>query len=372
MSSAHDALPIALSAAFVKPGRVGGAEFMARNLAQGFESLGVPLHLLAPAGWYASVATTTVQETAGSRFVTEARFGLAPGRRLAGTVFLNYFTPLWLSHSLGPTATVIHDLMYAHFPQFVAAKKRAWLYATHKLTLHRTRRVIAISAFVKQDILERYGSRWESKLRVVPNPISWTRFENAQETPRKLDTAGRVVLSVAAHWPHKNIGTLIEAFRLLRKQSSYHDVTLVLVGQRHAALVGGTTTAVAARSTDLAEEDAVVFTGHVDDAELAWYYRRATIFVLPSLFEGFGMPAVESLGLRLPTLITKLTSLPEVTLGLATEMEDPRDPVGMAALIAKMLDNPESYRPSQADADRIRLRYAPATIAQQYLDVLRD
>ena len=114
----------------------------------------------------------------------------------------------------------------------------------------------------------------------------------------------------------------------------------------------------------------MVETGYVDDRTLGSLYRRATVFAFPSLFEGFAMPPIEALGLGLPVLTSRATSIPEVTMGLATYLDDPRDPTETADRLGEMLDDPEAARPSTADVARVREAYDPVGIAARYRDVL--
>ena len=114
----------------------------------------------------------------------------------------------------------------------------------------------------------------------------------------------------------------------------------------------------------------VVETGYVDDRTLGSLYRRATVFAFPSLFEGFAMPPIEALGLGLPVLTTRAASIPEVTMGIAAYVDDPRDPKEMADRLDAMLADPEAARPSADDVARIRDAYDPVGIATRYREVL--
>jgi glycosyltransferase involved in cell wall biosynthesis len=90
------------------------------------------------------------------------------------------------------------------------------------------------------------------------------------------------------------------------------------------------------------------------------------MFAFPSVFEGFGMPAVEALGFDLPTLTTRRTAIPETTLGLAHYVEDPSDVDEWAERIIAMARDPTRHRPGEAGAARVRSRYAPDRIARAY------
>ena len=84
------------------------------------------------------------------------------------------------------------------------------------------------------------------------------------------------------------------------------------------------------------------------------------------------MPAVEALGLRIPTVVTRLTALPEVTMGLAKFIDDATDPESIAAALNEILENPEAHRPSEAEAARLRDHYSPSRIARSYIEAVRD
>jgi glycosyltransferase involved in cell wall biosynthesis len=114
----------------------------------------------------------------------------------------------------------------------------------------------------------------------------------------------------------------------------------------------------------------VITTGFIPDAQLGGLYRGASVFVLPSLFEGFGMPAVESMALGAPTLVSGLPVLREVTLGRARYIENPVDPHEMAERIGDILKEGDAARPSGELRCEIRQRFAPETIARQYLRLL--
>jgi glycosyltransferase involved in cell wall biosynthesis len=117
-------------------------------------------------------------------------------------------------------------------------------------------------------------------------------------------------------------------------------------------------------------EEHVKIAGFVSDQELGALYRDASVFVLPTLFEGFGMPAIESLASGTPTLVSDLPVFREVTLGAVHYLPDPRNPDAVCEAIDQLLTVGDEGRPSQATVAEVRRLFAPATIARQYLDVL--
>jgi glycosyltransferase involved in cell wall biosynthesis len=282
-------------------------------------------------------------------------------------LFTNYFTAPFPRTKRRPRfVTVIHDLQYLHLPANFSRRKRAWLRAAHESTLRLADRTVTISDHVRGDVLHRYGHRWAGRTVAIHNPISWTRFDTDDGMPEGLG-GGPVVLAVAAQYPHKNLGTLVAAFTEMRRRGRHLDAKLVLAGQLGAGLSGVAWT----DSLDGPIErgglrDVVLETGYVDDRRLGALYRRASVFAFPSLFEGFAMPPIEAMGFGLPVLTSRRASIPEVTLGLATYVEDPLNPVEVADRLIEMLDDPAKWRPTPATVDRIRQAYDPVRIAERY------
>jgi glycosyltransferase involved in cell wall biosynthesis len=176
--------------------------------------------------------------------------------------------------------------------------------------------------------------------------------------------------------PQKNLHTLIRAFDQIKDR--FPDYLLVMVGQlrrlrpdRHekSADIARDMPSTEDLVTSLGLTDRVVITGFVSDAQLGGLYRGASAFVLPSLFEGFGMPAAEALALRTPTLVSDLPVLREVTLGGAQYLANPQSQDELAERVAGILKDVEAARPLPELAEKIRRHYAPPTIARQYYDL---
>lgn len=361
-------MTIAIAGHFVQRGRVGGAEHMLYNLLRGMRAHGAATYLLCSA--LADLDPCFVEEMSGAstaiapqghwpnRFIGEQISCLKPLRADA-ILFPNYFTPPLVPHRLGRVVTVIHDLQYIQFPEITPPARLRWLQLTHRLTFARADKVVVPSEFVRNEIAQHYGNRAAEKTVAIHNPISWNRFPD----DRAPAPPGRpYILSVAAHYPHKNLAVLIEALALIRKSA---DVRLVLIGQLPRALLG-----VKDRSRDpsalvheLGLTDYVEITGYVDDRTLGRYYRHARAFAFPSLYEGFGMPAVEAMGFGIPTVTTRCASLPEVTMGAAIYVENATDPCAWASALIAAMERTQPHDSSQ----RIRDAFDPVRIAGLYL-----
>ena len=303
-----------------------------------------------------------------NRFLEETLFLSRFGDAFDSVLFPNYFTPPVRSRA--KVVTVIHDLQYRHYPANFCRRKRAWLRCAQALTLRRADEVIAISEFVKRDIIRHHGGSFADKIRVIPNPVSWARLEApCDEAEAELVPKAPYILTVAAHYAHKNLETLIRAFASVHR--THRDTTLVLTGQMPDRLIGVSRHArVDEWIRELGLEGAVQVTGHVSDALLGALYRSATMFVFPSLFEGFGMPPVEALGLGLPVVTTKCASLPEVTMGMARYVDDPLSADELAERMLEVLATPSAYLPTDEGRQKLRRAYSPETVARAYYSAL--
>ena len=377
------ALPhLTITGHFVRTGRVGGAEPMLYNLLQGFSDIRVKTTLLC--GSERDLAPQFLAQSAGgtlrllecggtgTRFVAEQRACLRPDLSSDAILFPNYYVPPIVPRRLGRICVVMHDFQYRHFPQYFSAKKRAWLRLSQEFAMRRADRVIVISDFVRQDAIRLFGRGIAGKLIHIPNAMSWDRFEGGLDQARPCSRP--YILSVAAQYPHKNLETMIRAFQTVARADA--DVQLVLCGQSYDRLHGVATQGRRKRTDIVAVVEAlglagrVQFTGHVDDATLAPWYRHATMFVFPSLFEGFGMPPVEALGFGLPTLTTGLTALPEVTQGLAQAVRNPLDAAEWASKMSEILCAPGQHRPSADGVAGLKAFYHPTRIARIYAAAL--
>ncbi len=366
---------IAVDASFIDPGRVGGAEHMLTNLLEGLAATAHPddeLDVFTDHPWDAPAPVRFHALTGGgNRFVRIARTLRPVLARYDAVLFANYYTPPFPRTGRRPRfVTVIHDLQYLHFPEHFSRQKRVWLRAAHEATLRLADATVAISHDVRRDILARYGSRWSGRVHTIHNPVSWSRFGSEDDRgPAPVD--GRYVLAVAAQYPHKNLETLVRAFAEIRGRDSHGDVRLVLAGQLGAHLSGVAWTHPlddVIRDTGMTER--VHVTGYLDDRSLGGAYRHATVFAFPSRFEGFALPVVEALGFGLPVLTTRSSAIPEVTMGLATYLEDPLDVEAMAARLDAMLEDPATFRPTSAGVARVRDTYGPARIGASYREML--
>ena len=190
-----------------------------------------------------------------------------------------------------------------------------------------------------------------SSVRVIPLGVD-TRLFHPRPTPR---VPGRIVTVASADSPVKGISTLLRAFA---KISTEREAVLTLVSK---PAPGGPTERLVA---ELALGDRVQFISGIGDTELAELVASAQVAVVPSLYEGFSLPAVEHMASGTPLVASRTGALPEVT-GDAAVLVTPGDPEELAAALGRLLDSGrERERLSAAALDRVQERFAWPAVAR--------
>ncbi len=276
-------------------------------------------------------------------------------------LYPNYFMPPELFRRSDAVSVLIHDCQHRMFPGYFSVCKRRWLDLNYRRTLRLANHVFLISGFEKDQIARYYGENLASRCTVVYNSIDWSRYEcgSPSDTVLKL-TTDPYILSVAHQYPHKNTLKLIRSYMNLSRR--YKDFNLILVGKPSAQVNRFLQSGVSEE-----QRQKITLAGFVSDVDLGHLYRHASLFVLASSYEGFGMPAVEAAGFEVPILVANGTALPEVTLGKATYCADGASAETWAEAISQCLDHKRSSEEYQMLAGAVRKRYAPTAVATALL-----
>jgi len=226
-----------------------------------------------------------------------------------------------------PTVAILHDLAFLKWPRLLPWHYRFYWKKLARRARHAAR-VVVPSRATERVVIERLGLA-PSMLRRVPyaadKAFSPATVAARSSIRRHLGLEGSFVLAVGTLEPRKNLGMLVEAMEILNRQYTENPLFLVLAGRRGwAAEIGG-------RPWLLVVEG-------LEDEDLVALYSEAAVFAMPSLDEGFGLPALEAMSCGAPVIVADAGALPEVVgeAGLKLASDDPE---GWAAALGRVLDD---------------------------------
>lgn len=235
-----------------------------------------------------------------------------------------------------PVVATVHDVSFLEHPEYFTRGRALQLQYTVRRTVERAARILTPTEFSRASILKVYGDLDEDKVVVASNaagpefrPIS--RDSAAIAVGARFGIAGPFVLSVGDLQPRKNHIGLIRAFaQLVRAHPQL----------KHRLVLAGKPTWFADRIYDAAQksgiQDRIQFCGFVSDPELLQLYNACDLFVFPTFYEGFGIPALEAMACGRAVTCSNTTSLPEVVDGAAI-LFDPYSTDEMVRALADLL-----------------------------------
>jgi glycosyltransferase involved in cell wall biosynthesis len=236
-----------------------------------------------------------------------------------------------------PYVVTIHDCIHLRFPQYLP-NRGAYYYARAMMTIaaRRAKLVLTVSQASKDDILH-FLKVPASKVEVIYNAIderlaAQPSPETVSHVRERFLLTSPFILYAGNIKPHKNIDRLIEAFSIVRRRGVL-DVKLLIIGDEISKYPS------LRRLVHRYQlHQHVRFLGFVPDATLAVLYRLASVFVFPSLSEGFGLPPLEAMAAGAPVITSNVSSLPEVV-GDAAVLIDPMDAGAIADAIVRVLSD---------------------------------
>jgi glycosyltransferase involved in cell wall biosynthesis len=235
----------------------------------------------------------------------------------------------------GRTVVTIHDCIHLMFPQYLTHRLGpAYARASLWTAAHKSNRIFTVSEQSKRDILKFFKVP-PDKIVVTPNAID-QRFSvepNAEEVTQireRYQLSHPFILYVGNIKPHKNLERLIEAFHYVRRQGR-GEMELLIIGNEISKLQP-----LRRAVHKYGLHRYVRFHGFVEDKTLSVLYRLASVFVFPSLYEGFGLPPLEAMACGTPVVTSNVSSLPEVV-GDAACLVDPYSAQAIADGILQVL-----------------------------------
>lgn len=268
----------------------------------------------------------------------------------------------------------IHDIIHLLYPEFLP-NRLAFVYAQRMIrrSLHRGDRVITVSKNTRED-LKRYFKIDGRKVEVIYNGIDDVFRDKlgAEDLDRWLNNLGLerpYVLFVGNPKPHKNLDNVVKAYaRALELHDFPHR--LVCVGSKD-----GTEFKIRQRAEQEGIADRVLLLGHVAQEALPAIYQGASLFLYPTLYEGFGLPVVEAMASCVPVITSNTSSLKEIAAGYA-HLVNPLDVDGMAQAVVQCVtdsDHRESLcRVGKRRSEEFRWKKAAEATLAIYRDVLGE
>jgi len=272
-----------------------------------------------------------------------------PAIRAFGQLFLqpfrNYKQKINLFHATSivvpittncPLIVTIHDLIHEHYG-FIPLHHRLFFNAIIKFSIERSKTVITVSQYVRQDIINRYDISPEKICAIhigVDHQFANFSSSNIEIFKIRKGLSEPFILFLGTIEIRKNIEGLLKSYARWYKREKKIPVLVIGggMGWQHQKIV------------QLVEkfglENMVVFTGYIPQEELPYWYNAATFFVLPSLFEGFGIPILESMACGTPVITSNVTSMPEVA-GDAAILVDPTNIEMLAHAMQLVANNPD-------------------------------
>jgi glycosyltransferase involved in cell wall biosynthesis len=219
--------------------------------------------------------------------------------------------------------------------------------------------IVTVSEFTKKYIAKEF-SLDENIFRVVHNGINNEYFYPVQNGPRPENS---IIVTNSADTPLKGLNFLLEAVAQIRQKQ---PVKLTVIGQPKK---NGIIENLVAK---LGVSDFVHFTGRIANEEFADYYAKATVAVVPSLYEGFGIPAAEAMACGVPLITTSGGALPEVV-GNAGMIVPPADTSALTKAITHLLNNPdERAKYAKAGLKRVNSVFSWPKAAEEVVEVYRE
>ena len=259
----------------------------------------------------------------------------------------------WLGHALA----VVHDLAFERHPEAYSAAQRLHLQLTTRWAVSRCRLLIAVSESTRQDLASLYGAN-PNRIRVVPH--------GGGEAPRvrpasasqlgSLGLKGDFVLQVGRVEARKNQMAALAAVERVP------GLTLAIAGPEVDS----------ALAVKLRAAKACRVLGRVDDPTLELLYKRAKAVVVPSLYEGFGLPVLEAMARGQVVVAARTSSLPEVGGNAVLYLDDPSDAGAFASVLQQALADGEARNAITRRAVERAREFTWDRCARQTAGVIRE
>jgi len=277
-----------------------------------------------------------------------------------------FFSPNFNFTALGKDVKkilTVHDLSYEFFPEYFSFKQKLWhwLISPKKQCLSANI-ILAPSVNTKRDLVNFYQIP-ENKIKVLYPGLS-SVFKDTPEQNKKLELPDNYILFLGSLEPRKNILGIIESY-----ETAFNSLplpyNLVIAGAP-----GWKNKEIFARIEKSPLKQKINSIGYVKNEDKSELYRRASLFVFPSFYEGFGFPVLEAMFSRIPVITSNRSSLPEITESFAW-LIDPNKPAQISAGLTTVLNNEKLRNEIITKAKEKSLTFSWEKAAKEFLEILK-
>ncbi len=251
-----------------------------------------------------------------------------------------------------PSVVTIHDLSHLRFKEVHPNARIKWLEKGLADSIERATKLIAVSEFTRQEIVNLFGAK-EEKIQIVSPGVGPEFFQQYTEdqlnqSRKKYHLPENYLLSVGTLEPRKNLSGLLKAFQQLPKKlrSLYPLVLVGAKGWGHNRLDEDV--------ERLERQGELLRLGYVPQNELPLVYKNATLLAYMSIYEGFGMPIAEAMAAGVPVVCSDISAMPEVAKDTAL-LANPHAPESIAECLQRLIEEPE-FRKKCISSGRIEAK----------------
>lgn len=286
-----------------------------------------------------------------------------------------FFSPTHYAPRFSPIPTVVSvmDMSFLRFPELFNKSDLYQLQSWTKYSVQNAARVLTISNSSKDDIIKAYNISAEKVVTIYPGIKEITTLEpriyGMNQLQDKYHLSGNFILFVGTLQPRKNISRLIEAFARIKNHEQTKDnkdLELVIIGKK-----GWLYEDILAAPQKHGVEGSVKFLENVTDDELTIFYKNALCYVLPSLYEGFGLPVLEAMKQGCPVITSNVSSLPEAG-GDAALYVDPEDVEDITQKITQVITDKNLREELVAKGKKQVAKFSWDKAARETLEVLQQ
>lgn len=268
----------------------------------------------------------------------------------------------------------VHDLSFLRYPEFFNFRQNIWHRLLNvKKILKEADKIISVSDSTRDDLIEILNLSEEKVVRVYSGnnlkrrEIKADEIEKVFKDRNLLDIKNKpFILFLGTIEPRKNIANLIEAYNIFRKNIPSQEVKLLLAGRRGWRMKKILR---AWKKSDF--KDDIIFLDYISQTEKEVFYSQAKIFIYPSFYEGFGFPPLEAMTYGLPSIISYVSSLPEVA-GGASVMIDPNKPQDIAMALEELFTNTDLYNHLSEKSLQRAAEFSWTKAAAKYLEIFKE